>query len=97
MRFLHLAFVGVRVVTCVLSILGGFLFFFFKQKKAYEMRISDWSSDVCSSDLDLLGDGVELGVARGVEHRPVEPLVVVDVELEEFRAVRQRADRKSVV
>src|SRR3546814_3159228 len=34
-------------------------FFFFKQKTAYEMRISDWSSDVCSSDLDepdYLGD-----------------------------------------
>src|SRR3546814_18317331 len=28
-----------------------FLFFFFKQKTAYEMRISDWISDVCSSDL----------------------------------------------
>src|SRR3546814_9987545 len=28
-----------------------FLVFFFKQKTAYEMRISDWSSDVCSSDL----------------------------------------------
>src|SRR3546814_8489463 len=28
-----------------------FLFFFFKQKTAYEMRISDWSLDVCSSDL----------------------------------------------
>src|SRR3546814_3178875 len=32
--------------------IGGFCcFFFFKQKTAYEMRISDWSSDVCSSDL----------------------------------------------
>src|SRR3546814_7213244 len=30
------------------------LFFFFKHKTAYEMRISDWSSDVCSSDLNLL-------------------------------------------
>src|SRR3546814_10136366 len=30
---------------------SGILFFFFKQKTAYEMRISDWSSDVCSSDL----------------------------------------------
>src|SRR3546814_11879297 len=33
---------------------GGYMlyfFFFFKQKTAYEMRISDWSSDVCSSDL----------------------------------------------
>src|SRR3546814_10694537 len=31
-----------------------YLFFFFKQKTAYEMRISDWSSDVCSSDLQVL-------------------------------------------
>src|SRR3546814_17591596 len=31
-------------------------FFFFKQKTAYEMRISDWSSDVCSSDLRLPGE-----------------------------------------
>src|SRR3546814_6876328 len=30
-------------------------FFFFKQKTAYEMRISDWSSDVCSSDLWAIG------------------------------------------
>src|SRR3546814_6284050 len=37
-----------------------FVFFFFKQKTAYEMRISDWSSDVCSSDLFLGG----LGAAR---------------------------------
>src|SRR3546814_9180958 len=40
----------VRVVVCVL------LFFFFKQKTAYEMRISDWSSDVCSSDLHEPGE-----------------------------------------
>src|SRR3546814_5730335 len=33
-------------------------FFFFKQKTAYEMRISDWSSDVCSSDLLWPGDHV---------------------------------------
>src|SRR3546814_6477603 len=35
-------------------------FFFFKQKTAYEMRISDWSSDVCSSDL-LLSTIMSLG------------------------------------
>src|SRR3546814_9144344 len=35
---------------CVVS--SDFFFFFFKQKTAYEMRISDWSSDVCSSDLE---------------------------------------------
>src|SRR3546814_6332858 len=33
-------------------------FFFFKEKTAYEMRISDWSSDVCSSDLLEVGDEV---------------------------------------
>src|SRR3546814_8342674 len=54
-----------------------FCFFFFKQKTAYEMRISDWSSDVCSSDLlgvgghdgavvdgDLLGPKQQLGGAQ---------------------------------
>src|SRR3546814_3876323 len=40
-------------------------FFFFKQKTAYEMRISDWSSDVCSSDLALSYlRGVELQAYR---------------------------------
>src|SRR3546814_20825408 len=34
-----------------IAVLFIFIFFFFKQKTAYEMRISDWSSDVCSSDL----------------------------------------------
>src|SRR3546814_6639888 len=37
-------------------------FFFFKQKTAYEMRISDWSSDVCSSD--LRGGGTDPAAAR---------------------------------
>src|SRR3546814_10068504 len=36
------------MAVCYSSII---LFFFFKQKTAYELRISDWSSDVCSSDL----------------------------------------------
>src|SRR3546814_5214581 len=35
--------------------MSAVLFFFFKQKTAYEMRISDWSSDVCSSDLIPVG------------------------------------------
>src|SRR3546814_6247182 len=40
------------VITCVgVLCCCVFCFFFFKQKTAYEMRISDWSSDVCSSDL----------------------------------------------
>src|SRR3546814_5226618 len=42
-----------------------FLFFVFKQKTAYEMRISDWSSDVCSSDLDR---AALRAVFRGIGH-----------------------------
>src|SRR3546814_3494738 len=46
------------------------LFFFFKQKTAYEMRISDWSSDVCSSDLHI-GDPPALpGTDRGADEEP---------------------------
>src|SRR3546814_1579777 len=53
------------VMHCV-----DFVLFFFKQKTAYEMRISDWSSDVCSSDLlgELL---VELLLKLGAGHRLV--------------------------
>src|SRR3546814_7598715 len=40
-------------LLCVLFYVVILFFFFFKQKTAYEMRISDWSSDVCSSDLVL--------------------------------------------
>src|SRR3546814_15935071 len=36
---------------CMITLCVVCYFFFFKQKTAYEMRISDWSSDVCSSDL----------------------------------------------
>src|SRR3546814_10361099 len=36
---------------CQVIYVSSLCFFFFKQKTAYEMRISDWSSDVCSSDL----------------------------------------------
>src|SRR3546814_6824758 len=43
------SFVSVLFVCC--------FFFFFKQKTAYEMRISDWSSDVCCSDLELIAGG----------------------------------------
>src|SRR3546814_18397533 len=65
--------------------------FFFKQKTAYEMRISDWSSDVCSSD--LLGEdetllGLQTALAIFQQHRPVagenprlrpDPPVVADI------------------
>src|SRR3546814_18810810 len=41
-----------------------FCFFFFKQKTAYEMRISDWSSDVCSSDLSVPAPAIRVASPR---------------------------------
>src|SRR3546814_7436930 len=64
--------------------------FFFKQKTAYEMRISDWSSDVCSSDLmsdetDGSSDAdVEPDTTEASERKPVEPRTVDAKEFEEF-------------
>src|SRR3546814_1042933 len=49
-------------VIWLMFVVSGWLFFFFKQKTAYEMRISDWSSDVCSSDV----------LARQQPHFPTE-------------------------
>src|SRR3546814_3727548 len=40
------------------------VFFFFKQKTAYEMRISDWSSDVCSSDLHIVASAPVLFIGH---------------------------------
>src|SRR3546814_10707150 len=73
-------------------------FFFFKQKTAYEMRISDWSSDVCSSDLCILGlvmhgmlDMLGCRPARlakeGQEHQPPR--------IEAGQQRREHADAKS--
>src|SRR3546814_4461056 len=45
-------------------------FFFFKQKTAYEMRISDWSSDVCSSDLNVVVAADYPDGAVGLQYAP---------------------------
>src|SRR3546814_6652393 len=55
------------------------VFFFFKQKTAYEMRISDWSSDVCSSDLFAL--------FQAGRPRPVHIEIPLDVLVEEADAL----------
>src|SRR3546814_7508585 len=47
---------------------GGF--FFFKQKTAYEMRISDWSSDVCSSDLPVRKYRAVISSAISIHQNP---------------------------
>src|SRR3546814_3627447 len=63
-------------------------FFFFKQKTAYEMRISDWSSDVCSSDLQgpMIAEPGEHDarideMRRGPDLGPLVAVVVIDQAL----------------
>src|SRR3546814_20063454 len=57
-------------------------FFFFKQKTAYEMRISDWSSDVCSSDLHAVHGRQELvHVGDAVLEQVADPGGVVGEEV----------------
>src|SRR3546814_6297527 len=71
--------------------------FFFKQKTAYEMRISDWSSDVCSSDLGQRREQheqVDLEPERGlVQPRRAQALHGPDRSLEyPHRTAREMAD-----
>src|SRR3546814_17769558 len=61
------------------------VFFFFKQKTAYEMRISDWSSDVCSSDLASEKIDVTLPVSTGAQGN-IHPISQVMDELAEIFA-----------
>src|SRR3546814_6198606 len=51
MFFIVLSVICSFYLCVFISVFLFLVFFFFKQKTAYEMRISDWSSDVCSSDL----------------------------------------------
>src|SRR3546814_12425039 len=68
-------------------------FFFFKQKTAYEMRISDWSSDVCSSDLkDDRNRAVFVGLERepdSAQGEPVERLVFVGRRMDRCEKTRE--------
>src|SRR3546814_19229220 len=68
-------------------------FFFFKQKTAYEMRISDWSSDVCSSDLGDLAAALATDVeAKGGSLR-LSDLQAYEAEWQEPLSVAYRAAR----
>src|SRR3546814_3162258 len=71
-----------------------FVFFFFKQKTAYEMRISDWSSDVCSSDL-LRAERAHLRQGGAAEVRPEEAGVAQlragQIHVLEFETVKHAA------
>ena len=66
------------------------LFFFFKQKTAYEIYQCDWSSDVCSSDLWSIHTERERQLFHALDHQPDGVVSVV------FDAT-DRIDRKSVV
>src|SRR3546814_6288695 len=55
--------------------------FFFKQKTAYEMRISDWSSDVCSSDLRYIGI-TEPGIIAAESPNPIVNQLVIMPDIE---------------
>src|SRR3546814_7503193 len=76
------------------------MFFFFKQKTAYEMRISDWSSDVCSSDLlvEAVG-GAHLGLLLGAgvdRHDRGERVARRDVDQQETDNADAERDRQDV-
>src|SRR3546814_11808141 len=67
-------------MMCASDVILLLFFFFFKQKTAYEMRISDWSSDVCSSDLlpvEGMGGGAMVMQLFMPRHRllPVGPVI----------------------
>src|SRR3546814_7638386 len=64
-----------------------FFFFFFKQKTAYEMRISDWSSDVCSSDLQNFG--TEIFPAIGPANTPAGDGSAAQVHALDFRRINE--------
>src|SRR3546814_5018464 len=69
-------------LCCVCAICVVFVFFF-KQKTAYEMRISDWSSDVCSSDLASVA--AKPGVAALPEFAEAGVLLAITYSIREGR------------
>src|SRR3546814_4471943 len=68
-----MTFVLFRKMLALTTFYGVYGFFFFKQKTAYEMRISDWSSDVCSSDLCRDGSRWSPGAAEASAGRSAWP------------------------
>src|SRR3546814_7273428 len=69
-------------------------FFFFKQKTAYEMRISDWSSDVCSSDLEITRVRGNPFVGDWIDKDPIERGFVVVIESTDVSLLISIAERK---
>src|SRR3546814_2558602 len=84
-----------RVVIRILTILSVEIFFF-KQKTAYEMRISDWSSDVCSSDLHAAVVADVLGRAQRAAGEGVFPQALLDHAVGVARSEERRVGKECV-
>src|SRR3546814_3567199 len=63
-----------------------FHFCFFKQKTAYEMRISDWSSDVCSSDLSMKSVWQDANGSAQTQTAPVSLIITAFAPVADVRA-----------
>src|SRR3546814_20348729 len=73
-------------------------FFFFKQKTAYEMRISDWSSDVCSSDLVVILEGIN-DIGNSGRRRPdgtTAPPISYEQLIDGYRELVASAHRRGI-
>src|SRR3546814_3618700 len=91
---------------CRYTLCYGSSFFFFKQKTAYEVRISDWSSDVCSSDLEdrvevevveMLGAAADLAQQLGAADHLVEAAAAeLGENLAHFRSEERRVGKECV-
>src|SRR3546814_9368890 len=65
--------------------------FVFKQKTAYDMRISDWSSDVCTSDLEALATGAEVERVRSLINDAVRQLGAACSEMDRHSRMQEQA------
>src|SRR3546814_4988575 len=89
-------FIIVVLCRCCVDVVV-FCFFFFKQKTAYEMRISDWSSDVCSSDLMLARFSVMTRLKEHENSDPYSKMRVYDGEsLKDTEPKAKRSEERRV-
>src|SRR3546814_3100208 len=76
------------------------MFFFFKQKTAYEMRISDWSSDVCSSDLLVAAIVTQIEALAGLgldrQDRAPRRLGEARLRLESIKRTREEGESEAL-
>src|SRR3546814_9810295 len=90
------------LISSLMSYYCVVFFFFFKQKTAYEMRISDWSSDVCSSDLLGVkwdGPGIDVNIAafwQEYSNYQLNTFYGVNFEVTNIRSEERRVGKECV-